>query len=103
MLKTAKFPVLFEGFINSKQQFLAGCKHEGLKQKVESSNINFEEPSQVKEFIVNELNILQSQFGGTAEGFVIKHEDGKILAKVNKPDQARGEAAREKRDSQKCC
>jgi predicted ABC-type ATPase len=101
ILATNQFPLLFEGRINSKENFLAGAKTEDLKRIVETADIDFSDPEQVRNFIVTELNTLPSQFSGMAEGFVIKQLDGSIVAKVSRPGQARGAAATELRGDKK--
>ena len=80
------FPVLLDGYINTRENFVSAIKSQELKDIFNKIEINFDDPLDIVSKFSKMMLSFSSKLGGTPEGVVIHTSDDKFY-KVTQEDQ----------------
>lgn len=86
ILEVYTFPVLLDGYINTRSNFDSAIKTSELKNIFNNLEINFEDPLDIVSKFSQMMLSFSSKLGGTPEGVVIHTSDDKLY-KVTQEDQ----------------
>lgn len=86
ILEVYTFPVLLDGYINTRENFESAIKSQELKNIFNKLEINFQDPLDVISKFSKMMLSFSSKLGGVPEGVVIHTSDDKLY-KVTQEDQ----------------